>query len=71
MYLDCFPLAFCFRTNSKHDESLTRVKKLQTCEKKNSFIFVFHLSLAIQYARNGVNISPAEVYCLINTLYWS
>ena len=34
MYLDCFPLAFCFRTNSKHDESLTRVKKLQTCKKK-------------------------------------
>jgi len=31
---------------------------------------MFHLSLAIPYARNGVNISPVEVYCLMNTLYW-
>jgi hypothetical protein len=37
---------------------------------KNSFSLVFHPSLAVQYARNGVNISPAEVYCLINTFNW-
>jgi len=37
---------------------------------KMHLVWCFIHVLAIQYARNGVNVSPAEVYCLINILYW-
>ena len=33
LLIGLFSSAFCFKANSKHDVSLTRVEKLQTCQK--------------------------------------